>query len=331
MKKLLIDIKFFIIGILFFSACQDIDDIGVLVPPTVDQDQDLPSISIEIDGVMRNIHTILFGDPANPLLIILHGTYSDTKPYIDMALSLSDKYYVLVYDQRGCGLSERITEEEFTIESAITEIDAVIKHYSPSNKTTLIGHSWGGAISTLYTSNYKDKIEQLILLEPMPLTGENMQEVFSTLVDVSYFEPMWNELAQNGQALSPRNHEQLDFKGRMILNGTATANYHCDGDNPPDWSVHRVGAFVEYVRYKRLGNPNKGFTYDFAETIKNFQEPVLILGGSCSSLGYDMQSQYSAPHFSDVEVRQIQNAGHRIHKDQFNLVINELKEFLNEY
>ena len=326
-------LNYLIFLVLFISinACQKIDDVGVLVPPTVNQDAALPSISIEVNGILRKIHTRTYGNPSNPLLIILHGTYSDTKPYTDLAISLSDNYYVLLYDQRGCGLSERIEEGEFTLQSATEEINQIVDHYSAKDKVTLIGHSWGGAISTLYTATYSDKIEQLILLEPMPLTGINMQDVYSTLVDINYFEPMWNELSQNGQALSPRNHEQLDFKGRMILYGTATSAYHCDGDNPPEWQVHRVGSFVEYVRYKRLGNPKKGFNYDFRKNIHAFQDTVLILGGSCSSLGYTMQLQYTAPHFSKFKVREIENAGHRIHKDQFETVVNELKDFLNEY
>ena len=97
-------LNYLIFLVLFISinACQKIDDVGVLVPPTVNQDAALPSISIEVNGILRKIHTRTYGNPSNPLLIILHGTYSDTKPYTDLAISLSDNYYVLLYYQWAC-------------------------------------------------------------------------------------------------------------------------------------------------------------------------------------------------------------------------------------
>lgn len=321
---------FFLVLVALFS-CQKIDDIGVLVPPTVDQDPNLPRIGVEVAGHKRLLHVRTFGNALNPPLFILHGSYTDTRPYRNICESLSDKYHVIIWDQRGCGLSERITEDEFTLQSATEEINAVKAIYAPTQKITVIGQSWGGGLATLYTSENPEKVAQLLLIEPMPLTGADMQKLFKTIVEFRYDNPGWNNLARHGQAISPRAHEQIDYRAMMILRSTMTAGYHCDGNHPPAWPIHRVGGFIEYVRNKRLGNPISGFRYDFTAGLQQFQDTVLILGGSCSSLGYEMQTQYSKPHFVHAEVVEIKNAGHRMNMERFDEVMAAIKTFLKAY
>lgn len=326
--------KWTVFMILFFltlTSCEKIDEPGILVPPTVDQDPDLPKVAVNIAGKHRLIHVRTYGNTKNPVLFVLHGSYTDTRAYRNICESLSDKYYVVIWDQRGCGLSERITENEFTLETAVDEINAMKNIYSPIDKITLIGQSWGGGLATLYTSKNPEKVAQLLLIEPMPLTGDDMQKLFKTIVEFRYDNGSWNNMARHGQAISPQDHEQIDYRAMMILRSTMTSGYHCDGNNPPQWPVHRVGGFLEYVRNKRLGNPSSGFKYDFTEGLKNYQDKVRILGGSCSSLGYTMQVQYSKPHFPDAEVIEIKNAGHRMNMEKFDDVMLAIKSFLKAY
>lgn len=317
--------------LLIVAGCEKIDDLGVLVPPTVDQDPNLPSVSVNVAGRKRLVHVRTFGYENNPPLFILHGSFTDTRPYRNICESLSDKYYVVIWDQRGCGLSERITEEEFTLESAVEEINAMKTIYAPNQKITIIGQSWGGGLATLYTSQNHEKVEQLLLIEPMPLTGDDMQKLYKTIVQFRYDNGTWNNLARHGQAISPRDHEQIDYRAMMILRSTMTKGYHCDGKNPPPWQVHRVGGFLEYVRNKRLGNPLSGFKYNFTQGIQNYTDTVRILGGSCSSLGYEMQLNYSKPHFPHAEVVEIKDAGHRMNMEKFDEVMAAIKSFLKEY
>lgn len=311
-------------------ACQKINETGALVPPTVDQDSGLPHVTITVAGKERMIHVRTFGNSSNPPLFLLHGSYTDTRPYRNVCEALSDSYYVVIWDQRGCGLSERITEEEFTLETAVEEINAMKEIYAPNQKITLIGQSWGGGLATLYTSRFPENIKQLLLIEPMPLTGDDMQELFSTIVHFNYTNSTWNNMAEHGQTISPKEHEQIDYQAMMILRSTMTSGYYCDGEHPPAWPVHRVGGFMEYVRNKRLGNPVKGFDYDFTNGLENYTDTVMILGGSCSSLGYSMQNTYSRPHFQHAKVVEIQNAGHRMTAEKFDTVMSVIDSFLHE-
>jgi proline iminopeptidase len=315
-------------------SCEKIDDAGVLVPPTVDQDPNLPSALVKVAGQEHLIHVRTFGNSANPTLFVLHGSFTDTRAYRNICESLTDKYHVVIWDQRGCGLSERISQEEFTLETAVEEINAVKNIYSPNHKVTMIGHSWGGGLATLYTSNNPEKVEQLLLIEPMPLKDSDMQQVYKSIVAFSYGNDTWNNLARHGQAISPKDHEQIDYRAMMILRSTMTSNYHCEGSNPPEWPIHRVGGYIEYVRNKRLGSAQGTrytFNYSFVDGMSSFPDTVLILGGSCSSLGYDIQLQYSKPHFPNAKVVEIKDAGHRMSMEKFEEVMLSIKSFLRAY
>ncbi|MCU0432742.1 MAG: alpha/beta hydrolase [Bacteroidia bacterium] len=317
--------------LLLFTTCTRTDEIGALVPPTVDQDRSLPSIRIDVAGHSRLIHVRTFGDTANPVLFLIHGSYSDCHPYFNICESLADKYYVVAWDQRGCGLSERITENEFSLETAAEEVSRMKAHYSPHNKITIIGQSWGGGMATLFTAKHPQEVEQLVLIEPIPLTGSDMQQLYKSIVEFTYNNQSWNNMAVQGMVLSADDHAQIDYRAHMILRSNMTAGYHCDGNNPPVWPVHRVGGYMEYLRNKALGNPVSGFTYDFREGISAFSDTVLVMGGSCSSLGYSVQNQYTRPHFSAAQVIEVQNAGHRMNIEKPEEVISIIKNYLNQY
>ena len=54
----------------------------------------------------------------------MHGSLSDMRAYLPLS-ELQDAYYVIMWDQRGNGLSERVTEEELSYDAMVEEIEAV--------------------------------------------------------------------------------------------------------------------------------------------------------------------------------------------------------------
>ncbi|MDX2284553.1 MAG: alpha/beta hydrolase [Bacteroidia bacterium] len=322
------------IGLLawMLHACQPIDEIGALVPPTADQNPALPALPVTVAGHTRLLYVQTFGQPGSPVLLFVHGSYTDSRAYRNLCESLASRYFVVLWDQRGCGLSERITEAEFSLAWSVEEIRQVREAYAPGQPVTVIGHSWGGGISTMFAAAYPEAVEQLVLLEPIPLTGSDMQQLFKTIVEFSYVNADWNSVSRQGEMLSLRGHEQLDYRAMMMLRSSLTRNYHCDREHPPEWPVHRVGGQVETFRTRALGSPFAGgFNYDFRAGIDQLQDTVLILGGSCSSLGYAVQLAYTKPHFPHARTAEIPDAGHRMNIEQFERVMTELEAHLHAY
>src|SRR6476620_9669553 len=89
------------LGATFFLSCTKgrmVNEPGYLVPKTVDQDRSLPSITV--NGAM--LHSEAFGNPDNPIVVIIHGgpggDYRDLLNSRDLA---DHGYRVVFYDQRG--------------------------------------------------------------------------------------------------------------------------------------------------------------------------------------------------------------------------------------
>src|SRR5262245_47876616 len=66
---------------LTLGACLDPDEPGNLVPKTVDEDPALPALQL----ADTRLHAEAFGDPAAPLVIVLHGgPGSDYRSMLDL-------------------------------------------------------------------------------------------------------------------------------------------------------------------------------------------------------------------------------------------------------
>jgi proline iminopeptidase len=320
-------IKYLLLISMLVVSCQnEIGDLNVLVPATVVEDPDLPQIHIMVAGHLRSVHVETFGDPSNPKLFILHGSVGDYRAFLPYQV-LSDKYFVVMWDHRGSGLSERITKSEITYQSMIEEIGAMKLAYAPDEKINLFGHSFGAMYSVLYCAQRPDEVDQLILAEPGGLTGEIMQIALEEGFKLNFFdEQMTRQYLQN-DLLSAKGHEELDYKTKMLLEGN-TNKYSCDTHNKPYWPVWRVGGFLEI---NRVVYEKKKPVYDFTKGLENFPNKVLILGSSCSVLGYDFQQTYHQNLFVDAEVIQFQDCGHRLTLEKFDEVLYELHHYLKEY
>ncbi|MEZ0128312.1 alpha/beta fold hydrolase, partial [Flavobacterium sp. LBUM151] len=65
-------------------------------------------------------------------------------------------FYVIVYDRRGEGRSAD-PDAKFTYQEAFQDLNFILKKYN-LKKVTLIGHSFGGLVATLYTAKYPEKV-----------------------------------------------------------------------------------------------------------------------------------------------------------------------------
>jgi proline iminopeptidase len=114
----------------------------------------------------NHLYSKAYGDSTKPAIIFLHGGpgYNSASFEVSTAQKLADKgYYVIVYDQRGCGRSKNFPGAKFTLKESLSDLDLIYQHYH-LKKAALIGHSWGGTLATFYTSDHPEKVSKLVLL-----------------------------------------------------------------------------------------------------------------------------------------------------------------------
>jgi class 3 adenylate cyclase/fermentation-respiration switch protein FrsA (DUF1100 family) len=98
--------------------------------------------------------------------------------------NIARHFTVLYYDKHGCGLSDR-ERTDFTLESDVADLEAVIEHVGPQ-KCILFGSSCGGVTSLAYTARHPEKVSHLILYGSFAnganLAKDDVKSAFVSLV-----------------------------------------------------------------------------------------------------------------------------------------------------
>jgi len=120
------------------------------------------TISIFANG--QGLYIKTYGNKENKTIVFIHGGPSGNSTLFEgtTAQKLADKgFYVIVYDRRGEGRSTD-PDAKFTYKEAFQDLNSILKKYD-LKKVTLIGHSFGGLVATLYTAKYPQNVSSLIL------------------------------------------------------------------------------------------------------------------------------------------------------------------------
>jgi proline iminopeptidase len=295
---------------------------GALVPPTADQDKNLPQITIHVAGHDRAIHLQTFGNPNNPPVFVLHGGPGGDFKLLLPLKAIAGNFYVAMWDSRGAGLSERVTKEELSIESFDEEIAQVKAAIAPDKKIILIGHSFGAAVEVRYTARHPEQVQQLIMIEPGKLNYA--ADAKSNGGAVNFLDGQ-NFFWQN-EILTSGDHAAADYKAVDLLPYSAR-NWTCDGSIVTNYPFWRFGAYHYYIVQKNMWYQPKD--YNWAADIENFKGKISVVCGSCGALGETFQRKANLPLFPGTDLHVIPNAGHlSLFTDYAILTVDTIKSLL---
>jgi proline iminopeptidase len=301
------------------------------VPATVAQDPTLPHITI--NGYAYHAET--FGDPANPVVITLHGGPGGDYRSILSLQELADEYYVVFFDQRGGGLSPRVDPEELTIASAIADVDSFVDYFGQGEKVNLIGHSWGAMLASAYVGQHPEKVDHLVLAEPGFLTTEFAEEFseatqlkFSAGILTYFLKSKFEALHVNG----PDDHASADYFGHQfpLYPGSdhPQSGYRCPGSPPHDFAW-RYGAVAANAIFEEALDSEGNFDINLVEGVENFENTALFMVGECQSfIGEEFQSR-QMQLFPSAELVVIPDAGHEMFHENPLASAEAVREYLN--
>ena len=135
---------------------------------------------------------------------------------------------VILFDKRGTGLSDRLSEIS-TLEERMDDIRAVMDAVS-SEKAVLFGHSEGGSVSALFAATYPNRVVTLIMFGafakrrysadyPWAPTDEQRQQVYDMI------ERNWGTTEMGLESLAPSKAMDKNFMKWL-------ANYFRSGASP---------------------------------------------------------------------------------------------------
>lgn len=208
----------------------------------------------------QNLYTKAYGDRKNPPIIFIHGGPRGNATLFEgtTAQRLADLgFFVIVYDRRAEGRSAD-PAAKVTFTEAFDDLNQLIKQYG-LKKVNLIGHSFGGIVSTLFTNQYPGKVERMILIGALFAQQESYDHILRTAAQQA--------LAQNDSAsVNKIKHiHTLDKNGaayRQLTYEIASRFGYFKMPKPTDESI-RVNQEYEHGKFSKVN-------------IRNDQAPILF-------------------------------------------------------
>ena len=118
-------------------------------------------LTMERAGCLLNY--LVWGDPAKPPLVLVHGGAAHAMWWSVLAPELSRHYYVIAPDLSGHGDSGR--RESYPLESWADEVLAASDHAACIRPPVLVGHSMGGLVSIVAAAIFGGRLAGAVIVD----------------------------------------------------------------------------------------------------------------------------------------------------------------------
>jgi len=115
---------------------------------------------LDVNGTRLFYKTMGSGEP----IVVLHGGPGfDHRQFLPYIWELAETHQVIVFDQRGTGLSSApVDPESINIDTFVADVEGV-REALGIRKLNLLGHSWGGILAMYYGIRHPENLRSLIL------------------------------------------------------------------------------------------------------------------------------------------------------------------------
>jgi len=239
-------------------------------------------------------------------IIILHGLFGMLDNWHSFAKKLGEEYWVISVDQRNHGKS--FHSEEFNYKLLSDDLLAFLEEmHIPT--CHILGHSMGGKTVMQFLNDHSDTVDKAIVVDisPREYTGGH-EKIFDALQKVDFTKVKSRKDVQINLMASINNlgvvHFLMKNLGRKAEGGFA-------------WKAN-----VDVLEKKYANIRSKIEFDDIIDT------PTLFIKGNNSGYIDKEDVEFINNQFEDVKIENIDNAGHWVHADQPEILLNSVKDFL---
>jgi pimeloyl-ACP methyl ester carboxylesterase len=280
-----------------------------------------------IDAADLTIHYLEWGEPADELIILVHGFLDHAhswRPFVESLRGNNKKrLWIVAPDCRGHGDSGWVgAGGYYHFPDYVFDLHCLIENFGAS-RLGLIGHSMGGTISFLYTGTFPQRVARLVLIEGVGPPG-------STFSDAPPRMKKWvAEVRERG-----RNH----FRQYASIDAGASQLQQNNPRLSREFAVElartgmRQNASGKWVwkfdPLHRTTAPQPFYTEQAIEFLRRIECPTLTVEGKES---HQLKCTDKQERFQAISNRRhvvIDNAGHMVHQDNPEALAHTVSEFL---
>lgn len=269
-----------------------------------------------------------FGDgPRTPLLMV-HGGPGFPSDYMEGFGALGDERPVFMWDQLGCGRSDRPADVSlWTLERFVAELDAVRQSLAPGS-VHVLGHSWGSSLLMEWLVTTRPaNVASVIFAGPclsVPRYNADAKQLVATLSQDSQAAIAEAERSGDYQSAAFQAAYNGEFMGRYV-------------SRTPNWAtldvIQRTGAGMNPAIYGLMWGPSD---LECTGTLKEFDRTPELASLTLPALFHAAEFDETRPETArehaalapNAEFVMIPNSGHLTMIDAPNAANRAIREFL---
>lgn len=269
------------------------------------------------------LNFVCWGDEAKPALVLVHGTRDHARSWDRMAAELVDRYWIVAPDLRGHGDSDWAIGGDYSIIDYALDLHALAEQLGRETYT-LIGHSLGGGVALEFAGACPERVEKLVTIEGLGGLGWRDEARRPAHVRMR----RWMESMRQLEARGPRVYPTLE----AAIERMVERNSHLTPEFARHLAIEGIravdGGFSwKFDNFTRAGSPYEFNMEDARDLWNQVRCPILILYGD-ESWGRRFPDGLDLSPFHDYRVERIEDAGHWVHHDQFEVTMAHINAFL---
>jgi pimeloyl-ACP methyl ester carboxylesterase len=268
------------------------------------------------------LHYADWGNHTAPPLILIHGGRDHCRSWDAVAAALRTNFHIIAPDLRGHGDSDWAKGSSYSLADYAYDLAGLLQH-TQLKEAALVGHSMGGMIGLIYAGVYPERVSRLAVLDGVTvLPGRRaspIHERFNTWVaqlDGIAVRKLWRYASIEAAAERMRAYNKRLTTGQALHLARHGLRHNPDGSF--SW---------KFDANQQARAPYRLLPEEYVELWSRITCPTLLLRGDESMLP-DPDKAGVLGHFKQARFVTIAKAGHWLHHDRLDEVLQELRPFL---
>jgi pimeloyl-ACP methyl ester carboxylesterase len=259
------------------------------------------------------------GDPAAPIVILLHGGGQTRHSWHGAMLELVQRgYYVINLDARGHGESQWAPDADYSLEVLAEDLARVID--TLPSKPALVGASMGGATSLYLIGTHAEPVASaLVLVDIVPnIDSDGADKIKAFMTGHTQGFADLEEAADAVTAYNPNRPRPKDPQGLM-----KNLRLRADGRLYWHWDPRMVQS--------KSGAEPPVFREVLNKAAERVRVPTLLVRGSQSNIVTEEGVTELKRHLPQLEVFDVGGAGHMVAGDKNDAFNQGVFDFLRHH
>ena len=258
------------------------------------------------------------------VVVMLHGNPSWSYYWRTLVSGLSDKYRCIVPDHIGMGFSDKPDDADYdyTLQSRVDDVEALLKHLGITGPVTLAVHDWGGMIGFGWALSHAAQVKRLVVTntaafplpqaKPMPwqiALGRDWK--FGALIIRAF-----NAFSSGASYLGVERRMPAEVRRAYV--------------SPYNNWKNRIST-VRFMQDIPLGTQDKAWPLleEAGRRLPEFADRPAFLGWGLKDFVFDKHflAGFRAA-LPDAEVHAYDDAGHYVLEDKHELLVPLIRDFL---